>query len=146
MMLDELQHDMLRNKGNVFLYSGTQLRGSNSELFDCRCGDKKLSEGETELRYIVNICLADCTSWIWAIMFSISSLFNMTVQELHDLRIVSEHDFLELVNKAQFSEAVFTMTAKVETYNQAPQLKFNIQDMDHLEWGEEGGRDPIKRR
>jgi hypothetical protein len=48
--------------------------------------------------------------------------------------------------KAQFSEAVFTMTAKVETYNQAPQLKFNIQDMDHLEWGEEGGRDPIKRR
>ena len=76
-------------------------------------------------------------------MFSASSLFNMTAQELHDLRIVSEHDFLELVNKAQFSEAVFTMTAKVETYNQSPQLKFNIQDMDHLEWGEEGGRDHI---
>ena len=94
MMLDELQHDMLRNKGNVFLYSGTQLRGSNSELFDCRRGDKKLSEGETELRYIANSCLADCTSWIWAIMFSTSSLFNMTAQELHDLRIVSEHDFL----------------------------------------------------
>ena len=94
MMLDELQHDMLRKKGNVFLYSGTQLRGSNSELFDCRCGDKKLSEGETELRYIANSCLADCTSWIWAIMFSTSSLFNMTAQELHDLRIVSEHDFL----------------------------------------------------
>jgi len=119
---------------------------SNPELFDCRCGDKKLSEGETELRYIVNICLADCTSWVWATMFSASSLFNMTAQELHDLRIVSEHDFLELVNKAQFTEAVFTVTAKVETYNQSPQLKFNIQDIDKLEWGEEGGRDHIKRR
>ena len=88
---------------------------SNPELFDCRCGDKKLSEGETELRYIVNICLADCTSWVWPIMFSASSLFNMTAQELHDIRMVSEHDILEMVNKAQFSEAVFTVTSKVET-------------------------------
>ena len=89
-MLDELQHDMLRKKGNVFLYSGTQLRGSKSELFDCRCGDKKLSEGETELRYIVNIYLADCTSWVWATMFSASSLFIMTSEELHNLSIVRE--------------------------------------------------------
>ena len=38
------------------------------------------------------------------------------------------------------------MTAKVETYNQSPQLKFNIQDMDQLGWGKEGGRYHIKRR
>jgi len=119
---------------------------ANPELYDCRCGEKKLSEGETELRYIVNLCLADCSSWVWATMFSASSLFNMTAQELHDLRMVSEMDFLELVNKAQFSEAVFTVTAKVETYNQSPQLKFNIQDMDHLEWGEESGKEHVKRR
>jgi len=119
---------------------------ANPELYDCRCGEKKLSEGETELRYIVNLCLADCSSWVWATMFSASSLFKMTAQELHDLRMVSEMDFLELVNKAQFSEAVFTVTAKVETYNQSPQLKFNIQDMDHLEWGEESGKEHVKRR
>ena len=119
---------------------------SNPELFDCRCGGKKLSEGETELRYIVNICLADCPSWVWPIMFSASSLFNMIAQELHDIRMVSEHDFLEMVNKAQFREAVFTVTAKVETYNQSPQLNLNIHNIDQLEWGEEGGRDHMKRR
>ena len=79
-------------------------------------------------------------------MFSASSLFNMTAQELHDIRMVSEHDFLEMVNKAQFREAVFTVTAKVETYNQSPQLNLNIHDIDQLEWGEEGGRDHMKRR
>eukprot|EP00092_Neocalanus_flemingeri_P013818 GFUD01014906.1.p1 GENE.GFUD01014906.1~~GFUD01014906.1.p1 ORF type:complete len:664 (+),score=220.39 GFUD01014906.1:118-2109(+) len=119
---------------------------ANPELYDCKCGDKKLSEGETELRYMVSLCLADCTSWIWATMFSASSLFNMTAQELHDLRIISESNFLELVTKVQFTEAVFSVTAKVETYNQSPQLKFNIQDMEHLGWGEEGGKDHIKRR
>jgi len=119
---------------------------SNPELYDCKCGEKKIPEGETELRYMVSLCLADCTSWVWATMFSASSLFNMTAQELHDLRIVSELNFLELVNKVQFKEAVFTVTAKVETYNQAPQLKFNVQDLDHHDWGENSGRDHIKRR
>jgi len=119
---------------------------SNPELYDCKCGEKKLSEGETELRYMVNLCLADCTSWVWATMFSASALFNMTAKELHDLRLVSEIDFLELVNKVQFKEAMFTVSAKVETYNQAPQLKFTIQDMDHIAWGEESCRDHVKRR
>jgi len=116
------------------------------ELYDCKCGDKKLSETETELRYMVSMCLADCTSWVWATMFNASSLFHMTAQELNDLRISSESKFLDLVNKIQFTEAVFHVTAKVETYNQSPQLKFNIQDMDQVGWGEEGGRDHVKRR
>ena len=94
----------------------------------------------------MNICLADCTNWVWPIMFSASSLFNMTAQELHDIRMVSEHDFLEMVNKAQFREAVFTVTAKVETYNQSPHLNLNIHDIDQLEWGEEVGRDHMKKR
>jgi len=119
---------------------------SNPELYDCRCGEKKLSEGETELRYMVSLCLADCTSWVWATMFSASSLFNMTAQELHDLRIVSEFDFLELVNKVQFKEATFTVTARVETFNQSPQLKFTVQDMDTLQWGDTSGTDHVKRR
>jgi len=119
---------------------------ANPELYDCKCGDKKLSEGETELRYMVSLCLADCTSWVWATMFNASPLFNMTAQELNDLRIISESNFLDLVTKVQFTEAVFSVTAKVETYNQSPQLRFNIQDMDQVGWGEEAGEQFIKRR
>jgi len=119
---------------------------TSPELYDCKCGDRKLSESETELRYVVNMCLADCTSWAWATMFNASNMFHMTAQELNDLRITSESKFLDLVNKVQFTEAVFHVTAKVETHNQSPQLKFNIQDMDQVGWGEEGGKEHVKRR
>jgi len=120
---------------------------SDPELYDCKCGDKKLSESETELRFMVNICLADTTSSCWATFFSASSLFNMSAQELHDLRNRSESDFLDLISKKQFMEARFTVSAKVETYNQSPQLRFTVQDMEEIKWGaEEDAKNHIKRR
>jgi len=119
---------------------------SNMELFDCRCGDKKLSESETELRYMVNLCLADCTSSVWATMFSALPLFHMTPQEMHDLRIESESKFLDLISTAQFTESIFSVSAKVETFNQAPQLKFTVNDIEGIEWMDGGGKDHIARR
>ena len=95
---------------------------------------------------MVSLCLADSTSWAWATMCDASALFHMTAQELHDLRLVSETKFHEKINKVQFTEAVFTMTAKVETFNQAPQLKFTVQDVEPVGWGQEEGGRHIKRR
>ena len=85
-------------------------------VFSCKCGATDIPTQETALRYMVRICLADCTDYEWAVMFEAESLFGKTAQELCDIREKSEEDFMQLVQSLQFTERLWTVAAKVETY------------------------------
>lgn len=106
-------------------------------LYSCRCGAKALTPEQTSLRYMVRLCLADCTDYEWASMFDAESLFGMTAQELNDLKESSHDDFLMLVNGLQFRERLWTVIAKVEDYQGDSKLKLTLQDTMAMDW--EGG-------
>merc|ERR1719244_1363802 len=108
---------------------------SGPDTFSCpKCGDNSVPEGETVLKYIVSMCLSDCSSYAWAKMFSAESLFGLTAPELSELKNDSETNFLELINKVQFSQMMFSVSAKVETYNDQPKLNLNIEDATKIDW------------
>ena len=104
--------------------------------FSCRCGRKNIPASDTELRFMVNMSIRDATSHAWAVMFDAVSLFQMTAQELSDLRDRDENRFMDIVNKVTFIQMTFSVTAKVETYNSSPQLKFTLHSAERV-WGEE---------
>ena len=103
-------------------HGGTKCRKKVQEVsghqgvFSCKCGATDIPTQETALRYMVRICLADCTDYEWAVMFEAESLFGKTAQELCDIREKSEEDFMQLVQSLQFTERLWTVAAKVETY------------------------------
>ena len=93
-----------------------QEKSGHQGVFSCKCGATDIPSHETSLRYMVRICLADCTDYEWAVMFEAESLFGKTAQELCDIREKSEEDFMQLVQSLQFTERLWTVAAKVETY------------------------------
>ena len=50
------------------------------------------------------------------VIFKAESLFGKTAQELCDIREKSEEDFMQLVQSLQFTERLWTVATKVETY------------------------------
>jgi len=122
---------------------GVKETGPGTGLFFCpKCNDNKIPKEETVLRYLVNMCLADFTTHEYANMFEAEKLFNMTAQELEDLRNNSETEFQAVLNRVQFSQMEFLVSARVETYNDQPKLKLNVEDVFPLEFTGEpaGGR------
>ena len=109
----------------------------NPGLYSCRCGKRKIPKSETELRFMVNMNIMDATSHVWAVMFDAVTLLNKTAQELSDLKDKDENGFLELVTDATFVQMNFTVTAKVETYNGSPKLKFTLHSAERVWAGEE---------
>ena len=81
--------------------------------YNCKCGDRNLPQSETELRYMVNLCISDSTSHVWAIMFDAQSLFEMTAQELQDKKDADEREFNKLVSDVNFTTMKFSLGAKV---------------------------------
>ena len=132
--------------------------GDNS--YSCRCGDRNLSESDTEMRFMVNLCIADSTSHVWAMMFEAASLLQSTAQELYDQKKADEKEFERSVSAANFTTMKFTVSAKVqkclascqsdivivfisqvESFNGSPTLKFTLHQAERV-WpgGEDGGR------
>ena len=109
----------------------------NPGFYSCRCGKKKIPKSETELRFMVNMNIMDATSHVWAVMFDAATLLNKTAQELSDLKDRNEIEFLEAVSEATFVQMNFTVTARVETYNGSPKLKFTLHSAERVWAGEE---------
>ena len=103
-----------------------QEKSGHQGVFSCKCGATDIPSHETSLRYMVRICLADCTDYEWAVMFEAESLFGKTAQELCDIREKSEEDFMQLVQSLQFTERLWTVAAKVKTYEKLAAKKVNI--------------------
>ena len=99
---------------------------SNPGSFNCRCGERNLSESETEMRYMVNMNIMDSTSSVWAIMFDAGSLFQKSAQEMYELRKKNEKQFDDKIAETLWTLTNFSVTAKVETFNGSPKLKFTI--------------------
>ena len=87
--------------------------GPDSNRYNCRCGEKNLPESQTELRYLVNLCISDSTSHAWAVMFEAESFFGVTAQELHDKKRANEEEFDKLISAANFVSMKFSLSAKV---------------------------------
>jgi len=110
-----------------------------SGLYFCpKCNDKKIPKNETLLRYLVNMCLADSTTHEYASMFDADKLFNMTAEELEDLRNNSESQFQAVLDKVRFSQMEFLVSARVETFNDQPKLKLNVEEVTPLVYEGEG--------
>ena len=88
---------------------------SGDNLWNCRCGAKNIPTSQTELKYMVNLCISDSTSHVWAVMFEASSLFQMTAQELQDKKISNEEEFDRIISAANFVDMKFSVSAKVRT-------------------------------
>jgi len=99
---------------------------SGDGSWNCRCGGKNLNTAETELKYVVNLCISDSTSHVWAVIFEASSLFQMTAQELHDKKNSNEKEFDKIISAANFVNMKFSVSAKVESFNGSPKLKFTL--------------------
>ena len=108
----------------------------NPGFFKSRCGKRQIPMSETELRFMVNMNIMDATSHAWAVMFDAVTLFQKTAQDLSDLKNKDENEFLEVIAETTFVQMNFTITAKVETYNSSPRLKFTIHSAERV-WAEE---------
>merc|ERR1712025_1260439 len=64
------------------------------------------------------------------------SLFKMTAQELFDVKRKNERQFEEKVAEALWTLTNFSVTAKVETFNGSPKLKFTVHFAERV-WEEE---------
>ena len=107
---------------------------------------RKLPVGETELRYMVNMCLKDFTSYVWVTMFDAASLFGgNTAQELSDLKDNQLDAFLNLIREVKHTQMLFTVSAKVETFNGAPKLKLTVHSAKKI-WTEETQKSFMRRR
>ena len=116
----------------------------NPGLYSCRCGKRNIPETETELRFMVNMNIMDTTSHVWAVMFDAVSLLQKTAQKLSDIKDRDEDGFLEAVAEATFVQMNFTVTARVETYNGSPKLKFTLHSAERV-WAEEESSVSTKR-
>ena len=85
----------------------------DSNLYNCRCGEKNLPESQTELKFLVNLCISDSTSHVWAVMFEAESFLGLTAQELSDKRKANEDEFDKLITAANFVSMKFSVSAKV---------------------------------
>ena len=119
---------------------------SNPGSFNCRCGERNLSESETEMRYMVNMNIMDVTSSVWAVMFDGGSLFKMTAQELFDVKRKNERQFEEKIAEALWTLTNFSVTAKVETFNGSPKLKFTVHFAERVWEEEESYKKHMKKR
>ena len=98
----------------------------DSNRYNCRCGERNLPESDTELRFLVNLCISDCTSQVWATMFEAESLFGVSAGELNDKRKANEQEFDKLISAANFVSMKFSVSAKVilEYHkNQSPNVR-----------------------
>ena len=124
-------------------HGGTKCRKKVQEVsghqgvFSCKCGATDIPTQETALRYMVRICLADCTDYEWAVMFEAESLFGKTAQELCDIREKSEEDFMQLVQSLQFMERFRTAVAKVENYQEENGVKLTLFISVNINWEKE---------
>ena len=107
----------------------------DSNRYNCRCGERNLPESDTELRFMVNLCISDCTSQVWATMFEAESLFGVTARELSDKRKANEDEFDKLISATNFVSMKFSVSAKVTVEchkNQSPKVRHSSGG--YLQW------------
>jgi replication factor A1 len=107
--------------------------GTDGELA-CRCGARAVPRGETALRYMVRLCLADCSTYEWAVMFEAESLFGMSAAELQAAREASEERFQQVVQGVLFKEQLWSVAGKVESYQGESRVKVTVEASRPLDW------------
>ena len=110
--------------------------GGQEDRFTCRCGSRGIPAHETVLRYMVRLCLADCSTYEWAIMFDAETLFGCTAQELHELRQTSEEEFQKKVEQLLFVEQLWTVGGKMEAYQGENRVKLTLMEARKVGWEE----------
>merc|ERR1719397_294388 len=108
--------------------------GGQEDRFTCRCGSRGIPAHETVLRYMVRLCLADCSTYEWAIMFDAETLFGCTAQELHELRQTSEEEFQKKVEQLLFVEQLWTVGGKMEAYQGENRVKLTLLKARKVGW------------
>ena len=104
--------------------------------FTCRCGSRGIPLEETVLRYMVRLCLADCSTYEWAIMFDAETLFGCTAQQLHELREASEEEFQKKLQALLFVQQLWTVGGKMEAYQGENRVKLTLLEARKVDWEE----------
>ena len=104
--------------------------------FTCRCGSRGIPPEETVLRYMVRLCLADCSTYEWAIMFDAETLFGCTAQQLHELREASEEEFQKKLQALLFVQQLWTVGGKMEAYQGENRVKLTLLEARKVDWEE----------
>ena len=105
----------------------------------CRCGAKEIPRQETGLRYMVSMFLADCTGGAWATMFEADSLFGQTAQQLEELQKADPAGLDRLVAAQQFTPALFSVKARVDSFNNSAQFRLTVLAVQPVGWGGSSG-------
>ena len=113
-----------------------QEEAGQENSFTCRCGSRGIPATETMLRYMVRLCLADCSTYEWAVMFDAETLFGCTAQQLHDLRQASEEEFQKKVEELLFVEQLWTVGGKMEAYQGENRVKLTLLEARKMAWEE----------
>jgi len=113
-----------------------QEEAGQENSFTCRCGSRGIPATETMLRYMVRLCLADCSTYEWAVMFDAETLFGCTAQQLHDLRQASEEQFQKKVEELLFVEQLWTVGGKMEAYQGENRVKLTLLEARKMAWEE----------
>ena len=82
------------------------------------------------------LCLADCSTYKWAIMFDAETLFGCTAQKLHKLRQTSEEEFQKKVEQLLFVEQLWTVGGKMEAYQGENRVKLTLVEAREMSWEE----------
>ena len=116
-----------------------QEEASGSGTFSCRCGSRAIPAEATLLRYMVRLCLADCSTHEWAVMFEAEELFGLSAEDLQEVRDKSEEDFMQRVQGLQFEERVWAVTGKMEVYQGESRVKLTVTGCQGVDWEGEAG-------
>ena len=113
-----------------------QEEAGQENKFTCRCGSRGIPPEETVLRYMVRLCLADCSTYEWAIMFDAETLFGCTAQQLHELREASEEEFQKKLQALLFVQQLWTVGGKMEAYQGENRVKLTLLEARKVDWEE----------
>jgi len=100
-----------------------------------KCGIKNIPIEDTTLRFSVRVCISDCTESAWCSAFDAAEfIFGKTAEQLNKMKEEDQTEFETYISDCSLRPFVFHVVAKIETYNDAPQLKLILNKAENLGW------------
>jgi len=138
------------NEDNIFYRACTPADGTrcmkkvqksrDGDTYECaKCGKRNILECDTTLRYNVRMSIADCTTSTWCNMFDATTLFRKSAKEMQRLMDEDLDKCQDYIKSRQLVPLVFHVSAKIETFNEAPKLKVIVNEVQEVGWKEGQG-------
>jgi len=119
------------------------LEAENGRFSCVKCNKNNIAEEDTTIRFSIKMSVADNTDQTWCSMFNDeagASLMGISAKQLYELKKTDEDRYQDHIASRAFQQLIFRVIAKIETYNDSPQLKLIVNEIIDPCWQQAGGQ------